>query len=171
MEQIALLFLIGIPTGYVHEGYYYELQKIGKWSGRSKFSVVCFNLSMLSGLIILKMMADDIGIDNFNQVEKIFFVFVTYWCSAVAAADGALIGGSVRKEMRFLKNEQVPLHLMRTEEDEEREAKIREAHKEKHYQKKEQEAGFYEPEEEPVPDPEPEIDHEAELEEILKSRK
>jgi len=171
MISFPIMFLICIPIGYVYESYYYELQKIGKFSTHAKVFIFLWNVCAFGLVWTLQEMVSTVGIENFSDFESIGFTIGNLLAISIFGSDGFALGSYVKAQQRYVKNIPVPEHLIKSDEDKEREQKIREAHKERRYKEEEQRAGMYEAEVEPEPEPEPEIDHEAELEKILKSRK
>ena len=169
MYLIVLFFLAALPCGYVFESFYYTFQRMGRWSRNAKIEVVALNIAMVLGIWVLNEKLEDPNLDNFTDIDKFLFLSLFAISASVAGANGFSIGCYIRSQMRYLNNEGVPAHLVKSEEDAEREAKIHEARKEERYKWMEDEVGL-------VAEPEPEykkdeVDHEAELEDILKSRK
>jgi hypothetical protein len=169
MEMFVIVFFVGIPAGYLIESFSYGFQKLGKWSANGKRVVFGYNLCAFALLWVMIYQVETVGLDNFSTLEYVMFTVANLLCIAIFGTDGFVFGSYIRSYRRFLNNEAVPAHLIKTEDDEEREAKIQEARKEEEYRMREVEAGLVAESEAGYQ--KDEIDHEAELEDILRSKK
>ena len=109
------------------------------------------------------------GFETLSDLEQFFSASANVTDFVTLVAAGAMGGGCLVHMGRLAFDVEVPEHLQKTDADKEREKNIKEAKKEQEYRMMEEDVGL-------VAEEEPEyknddIDHEAELEEILKSRK
>ena len=117
MEMFVIVFFVFIAVGYVFESYYYDMQKNGKFARNSKQSVLFYNLVLVGLLVSVRLMVEHTGIDNFSTFDQITFSVANIFALGIVGGDGFLIGSYIRAQRRFLNNEPVPHHLLKSEEE------------------------------------------------------
>lgn len=118
-------------------------------------------------LITLWLAAEEIAY-NYRDNDLVFTIAHRTFM-LVPCIVAVFIAGGLVSFVRLAFDAEVPENLQKSDEDKKREKKIREAKKEQEYRMMEEDVGLVAEEEPKYKNDD--IDHEAELEEILKSRK